>query len=166
MAQLGSQRTGGAGETEAGRSIRGGDVTEPIPMVPKEIALEAKLASYFGAPDADPHLRAAESFSMSLLREFFKAGGPDGDCLPWPKTSFTVRLRTGEVSLWPGINGHGKSLLTSQVALGLVAQGRRVVIASLEMPPVKTLRRMARQAIGNGTPTKEAIAQFIVSQSC
>lgn len=132
-----------------------------IPVVPQSIALESKLTEYFGAPDADPHLRAAETFGMGVLREFFKAGDPAGDTLPWPKTAFKIRLRPGEVSLWPGINGHGKSLLTTQVALDLVAQNRKVVIASLEMPPVKTLRRMGRQAIGSATPTKEAVGQFI-----
>lgn len=131
-----------------------------IDVIPNEIALQAKLVHYFGAPDADPQLRIAERWAGELFQEF-REGPIQGDTLPWSKTHPTVRLRRGEVSLWPGINGHGKSLMTSQVALDLVNQGRRVCIASLEMWPVKTLKRMARQAIGNGSPTTSAIGDFI-----
>jgi twinkle protein len=98
---------------------------------------------------------------LPCIDEFRKGTTLEGDALPWPKTAHTVRLRPGEVSLWPGINGHGKSLLTSQVAFDLVAQDRRVVIASLEMPPVRSLKRMARQAIGNSNPTEKAQGDFM-----
>jgi twinkle protein len=132
-----------------------------LDMLPSEIALEAKMVKYFGHPAADPHLRIAETWAGALLREFRDTGVAEGDSLPWSKTAHSIRLRPGEVSLWPGINGHGKSLLTSHVAVDLVAQDRRVVIASLEMTPSKTLKRMARQAIGNSRPTEAAQVGFI-----
>jgi twinkle protein len=132
-----------------------------LDVLPSEIALQAKMVRYFGSPDADPHLRIAESWGSALCAEFRNTGAAEGDSLPWSKTAHTIRLRPGEVSLWPGINGHGKSLLTSHVALDLVAQDRRVVIASLEMQPVKTLKRMARQAIGNNQPTNEIVGEFV-----
>jgi twinkle protein len=131
-----------------------------LEALPSEIALEAKLEHYFGHANADPRLRRAELWMGKLIREFGRKGF-DGAALPWSKTSHTIRLRPGEVSLWPGINGHGKSLLTSQVALDLVAQDRRVVIASLEMWPVKTLARMARQAIGNNNPSESILFEFV-----
>lgn len=131
-----------------------------LEALPAEIALEAKLEHYFGSGVADPRLRRAERWMGKLLKEFQRKG-QEGAALPWPKTQFSIRLRSGEVSLWPGINGHGKSLLTSQVALDLVAQGRRVVIASLEMWPVKTLARLARQAIGNNNPSESALIEFV-----
>lgn len=131
-----------------------------LDMLPSEIALEAKMAAYFGAPDTDPHIRIAERWAGDLRRAF-RPAGIEGDALPWSKTMHTIRLRPGEVSVWPGINGHGKSLLTAHVALDLIAQDRRVCIASLEMPPVKTLQRMARQAIGNSKPTDQIQVQFI-----
>ena len=129
-------------------------------MLPSEIALEAKLVKYFGTPDADPKLRVAEAWMMKLQAAFADTSN-GGACLPWSKTHDSIRLRRGEVSLWPGINGHGKSLLTSNVALDLVNQGERVCIASLEMWPVNTLKRMARQAIGTDKPTSRAIGEFI-----
>jgi twinkle protein len=132
-----------------------------LDRLPSEIALEERMVRHFGVPDADPHLRLASvGYTVPLIREF-ENQGTAGAALPWAKTHHTIRLRSGEVSLWPGINGHGKSLLTSHVALDLVAQGKRIVIASLEMQPVKTLKRMARQAIGNSNPSQDAIVQFV-----
>jgi twinkle protein len=82
-----------------------------------------------------------------------------GCVLPWQKVR-NVALRAGEVSLWAGVNGHGKSLLMGQVILGLMEQDKRCLIASFEMRPEITLARMARQATGLKLPTPEAIKQF------
>ncbi|MBA3589699.1 DnaB-like helicase C-terminal domain-containing protein [Methylibium sp.] len=65
--------------------------------------------------------------------------------LPWEKTHSLVQFRPGEVTLWGGVNGHGKSLMTGMAALSLMSQGERVCIASFEMKPKRTLERMARQ---------------------
>ena len=59
-----------------------------------------------------------------------------------------MRFGKGEVSLWIGINGHGKSRLLSQVMLSLCAQGYKVCNASFEMKPAATLQRMARMFCG------------------
>jgi twinkle protein len=68
--------------------------------------------------------------------------------LPWEKTGKDFQFRVGEVTLWAGQNGHGKSLVTSQVALSLMAQGEKVCIASFEMKPKTTIQRMARMFTG------------------
>lgn len=68
--------------------------------------------------------------------------------LPWSKTKDVFNFRPGEVTLWAGQNGHGKSLVTSQVALSLIGQDQKICIASFEMKPVTTLKRMVRQFIG------------------
>ncbi len=65
--------------------------------------------------------------------------------MPWRKTHAQVQFRPGEVTVWGGANGQGKSLLTGQVALSLCSQGERICVASFEMKPMKTLERMARQ---------------------
>jgi len=72
------------------------------------------------------------------------------DCtyLPWEDTKKNFQFRKGEVSLWSGQNGHGKSLMTSQVALSLLGQDQKVCVASFEMKPVVTLQRMARMWTG------------------
>lgn len=43
--------------------------------------------------------------------------------MPWAKTFNTFEFRPGEMTVWGGVNGHGKSMLTTMVALGLMAQG-------------------------------------------
>lgn len=68
--------------------------------------------------------------------------------LPWRKTHGKVAFRPGEVTLWAGANGSGKSLITGQVCMSLLAQNQKVCIASFEMKPQKTIERMARQYTG------------------
>lgn len=70
-----------------------------------------------------------------------------GDYLPWSKTHSKIRLRPGEISLWAGINGHRKSMISGQVALWL-SRDQPVCIASLEMKPESTIERMCTQAAG------------------
>jgi twinkle protein len=68
--------------------------------------------------------------------------------MPWPKTHDTFAFRDGEVTVYAGGNGGGKSLITGQIALYLIRQKQSVCIASFEMKPEKTLERMLRQFSG------------------
>lgn len=109
----------------------------------------------------EPHTKVlpAASFHDALIASF----GPSADSgerLPWEKTHDLVRFRPGEVSVWAGINGHGKSLLLGQVVLGLMAQNAPCAIASFEMKPVTTLHRMARQASMGALPSDTFLEQF------
>ena len=82
-----------------------------------------------------------------------------GQTLPWSKTTKNIRLRPGEVSLWAGINGHGKSNLLGQVtAWGL---NTKWLVASMEMPPAITVERMIKQVAGTGTPSIEYIEKVV-----
>jgi twinkle protein len=78
----------------------------------------------------------------------------------WDKTRAKVKFRPGEVSLWAGVNGHGKSTFLSQVVLDLSYQGERVMVASFEMKPVKQMQRMSRQAWAGREPTVQFLRQF------
>jgi twinkle protein len=68
--------------------------------------------------------------------------------LPWPHTKESFEFRKGEVTLWSGQNGHGKSLMTSEIALSVMGQDEKVCIASFEMKPITTMQRMARMWVG------------------
>ena len=68
-----------------------------------------------------------------------------GDCLPWTKTWDKFRFREGELTIWAGVNGNGKSLVMGMAALFFTTP---VVIASMEMLPEATIARMVRQATG------------------
>lgn len=62
-------------------------------------------------------------------------------------------FRPGELTIWTGYNGHGKSLLLNQVLLGLMTQGERVCVFSGEMSPVQQGKRLVKQATGLDRPT-------------
>jgi twinkle protein len=62
-------------------------------------------------------------------------------------------FRRGEVTLWTGYNGHGKSLLLNQVQIGLMQQGEKFCVFSGEMIPREQGRRMAKQLTGIDRPT-------------
>jgi twinkle protein len=50
--------------------------------------------------------------------------------------------------VYAGGNGGGKSLITGQIAMGLIKQGQKVCIASFEMKPKRSIYRMIRQFSG------------------
>lgn len=83
-----------------------------------------------------------------------------GDTLPWNKTHSQFRLRPQEVTIWAGINGHGKSLVTSHVVASLLKY-TTCLIASLEMPIAATGRRMVRQMVGTDNPTDSIIEKAL-----
>lgn len=95
------------------------------------------------------------------VRKYFEGGLiARGSHLPWDTHGLLVGLRPSEVSVWAGINGHGKSLLLGQCVLSLVDQGQKCLVASFEMRPEITLARMARQATGMRVPSPLALQSF------
>lgn len=84
-----------------------------------------------------------------------------GATLPWVKTQNNVRFRGGEVSLWQGINGHGKSQLLGQACVWFAAQNEPVCIASFEMKPVATVHRMLRQSAHTSSPSEQFAHKFL-----
>lgn len=63
------------------------------------------------------------------------------------------RFRPGEVTVWTGFNGHGKTQFLGQAMLGLMRHDERVLIFSGEMLPRRLMSRLTRQAAGTGQPT-------------
>lgn len=108
-----------------------------------------------------PHkVRSVKHWQDELLDEFGPGRVERGERLPWDRLADRVALRPGEVSLWFGFNGHGKSLILGQVVLGACAQGARACIASFEMRPRKTLGRMARQVVGRSDLSPSDVRRF------
>lgn len=125
----------------------------------KGVAADEVRACFSAAESLDPgELKAPTAFQKAVIEEFFPSGGePPGFTLPWMMKGKPVRVFRGEVTIWTGRNGHGKSLVLNQVALAAMHQGERVCIASFEMHPRKTLSRMIRQAHGKGELEKAEI---------
>ncbi len=75
-------------------------------------------------------------------------GARDGVPLPWPgQLQNLVRLKRGKLSLWAGINFHGKTTMLKMMALHLAKLGEKVCIASLEEDPEETMAGMVQMAI-------------------
>lgn len=106
----------------------------------------------------DPEeLKPATAYTDELLEAFNPTRPVIGMRTPWRKVGERIVFRPGEVSVWTGWNGHGKSQATSYVMAGGIRQGERVCIASMEMRPVSTLKRMTRQITATGNPTEQYI---------
>lgn len=113
-------------------------------------------SEYSKAPPEAAKVRPAGLYLQDVL-DRFNGQGIAGRTLPWSRTHGNVRLRPGEVSIWSGVNGHGKSLLLNQICAGLMDQGEKVCIASMEMKPAATMTRMCRQIAAVNRPTEELI---------
>lgn len=107
----------------------------------------------------DPEqLHRASEFADDLVAEFAtRVGDEYGIRLPFGKAGNSVVLRPEEVSIWLGVNGHGKSQGMGQITLGAMVQSFRCCVASMEHRPVKWLKRMVRQA----TATEQPSASYV-----
>lgn len=111
-----------------------------------------------GSQSLDPdELKSASAYASKVAAIF---SGEDNDLsgypIPWAKAHGTVRFRPGELTIWSGINGHGKSLMLGQVVMhGAKVRGIRACIASMEMPPERTVYRLTRQAAATMDPSRE-----------
>lgn len=108
------------------------------------------LTDYMQRQEMKHKVRRAADFEDLVIDYLTNDPTVTGERLPWRKAENMLRFRSGEVTLWTGINGHGKSLVLGQVVTGLVNQGASVCIASLEMQPRATLGKMIQQAKGDG----------------
>ena len=106
-------------------------------------------------------IKTAPTFREDLHSEFWGSEEAKGLSLPWQNAGSEFRVRPGEVTLWAGYNGHMKSMVTGYVLYHLMLQGEKACIASFEMKPRKTLRRMACQAIGTRNPTERYVDLFL-----
>lgn len=104
------------------------------------------FAAYERETEVKQRMRPASSYVQDLIHRYQNpTEAVKRGLMPWAKTHELIQFRPGEVTLWGGINGHGKSLVTGMVALSLCAQAEPCAMASFEMKPAKTLERMGRQ---------------------
>jgi twinkle protein len=110
----------------------------------------------------DPNeLRNASEFADAIWQEYTWID--DGLVLPWAKTHDLVKLRPGELSVWAGVNGHGKSSVVGHVVGALSMGGTRCCVASMEWRTAMWLARMGRQIGACARPSK-AFSDHIAKQ--
>jgi len=103
---------------------------------------------------------------FDTVEEVFRPTTPrnKGIPLPWSKTTDWFRIRPSEVTIWSGINSHGKSLLLSDICAYLMFRGENVLIASMEMTPASQMERLYRQILCKQLPKADehkACAEWI-----
>lgn len=104
--------------------------------------------AYLSMTEAKTKVHAAGTWIDEMIDGLGRERHEPKAYLPWEKTHAHFAFRPGETTLWVGVNGHGKSLITGLATLSLIAQSEPSCIASFEMKPPKTLERMARQWSG------------------
>ena len=107
------------------------------------------FASYLDETDAKARVKPARLWLEEIRDKIGKADLVKKVALPWSETSDKFNFRMGEVSIYGGYSGHGKSLVTTQIALSLMGQQEKVCIASFEMKPSVTLQRALRMFCGS-----------------
>ncbi len=95
-----------------------------------------------------------------VIDAFYGPNEDRGAYLPWNKAMDKLRLRKREVTVYAGINGHGKSGVACQIALGLARQAERSLLCSFEMRSAQTMQRMTRQAAADDAPSIPYIRAF------
>ncbi len=103
-------------------------------------------------------VRPVSDFTDLAFERLTNGVAVTGEPLPWNKTADKFRFRSGELTIWAGVNGNGKSLVMGQVALWLDSP---VVIASMEMKPEATVARLLRQAAGREDPTRQYVDAIV-----
>ena len=103
------------------------------------------FAQYLRETDTKQKVKPADAYLDDYLENAINPKQTKVCTLPWDKTASTFNFRQGEVTVYAGQNGSGKSMITGQIALGLIKQNYKVCIASFEMKPVRSVQRMLRQ---------------------
>ncbi len=107
------------------------------------------------APDT---VTRVKDYTSNVVSLFWPEGGQEeGYTFQHPSLRDKVVFRPGELTVWTGATGSGKSQILSDCSIGWLDEGSKVCVASLEMAPAQTLKRMVKQAGGTDRPTEQFI---------
>jgi twinkle protein len=120
----------------------------------RAVSRETMTVALRDARTLDPaELRNIGEFEDAIVAEMSRVD--EGMVLPFKKTHDRLKLRAGELSVWAGINGHGKSQLASQIVAYQATHGVRCCVASMEWRTPKWALRMQRQIGAVESPTEQ-----------
>ena len=119
-----------------------------------------RIKQYMTQPPEMANIKPASTWVDTVVENVCN---PDqelsGVPIQYAKHYENLRFRKGEVSIWSGYNGHGKSLILNQYAL-FACEWDRFVIISPEMPVHKTMQRMTHQATARRHPVEAEVRGF------
>lgn len=113
------------------------------------------FTQYLKETDSKQNVKSANLYIPSIKERMRKIATERKLWMPWEKTRESFYYRPGEMTVYAGMNGHGKSQVTAQIAMHLMQQGEKVCMASFEMKPIETIRLMSRMYIGTNPFTEE-----------
>ena len=125
------------------------------------------LKAGMGADEFGRAIAAARAFTPQAIKsprdfrdgvvEFFHPTGGIKPGLHPELFDHNIGFRPGEMTVWTGVSGHGKSALQSLTMLHAMQSGQKVAIASMEMTGAQTLARMICQMTLEPCPSKNQI---------
>lgn len=136
-------------------------------------ANEAHCSGRFLGPDFEDRVVAAKTLDPAELKNLGEMGDEIWETMypsdrkhagTEPPFNIDWRCRHGELSIWTGWSGHGKSHLINQFLVHDAHQGERICIASFEMPAGETGARLAQMILGF-TPRSDERAKLAPAES-
>lgn len=117
---------------------------------------------YFAEQELDSaRIKPASDWADEVIDRFHgQAAASNWTPTGFEKMAGKFDLRPGELTLWAGVNGHGKTTFLSHTMLKVMQANQRVCIASLEMRPRDSMAKMTQQAAGVGVPSPRYIRGF------
>jgi twinkle protein len=113
------------------------------------------FAEYYEKAKHSTTILQGSAFVLDAQQLINDRNNKTGSVLPWAKTHDDIQFNSG-VSVWAGINSHGKSTMLFQACIGFQKQGHTVCLASLEMEGGHILHTLSNQAAGC-----EASAEYV-----
>jgi len=111
------------------------------------------FTQYLKATDHATKVREAVSWTQEIRDELINPVREQVCTMPWQKTHAGFQFRKGEVTVYAGSNGGGKSMITGQIALDLIRQKQKCCVMSFEMKPKRSIYRALRQFAGENIDT-------------
>ena len=123
------------------------------------------LEDFMNPVDVEGHVFSPNNFREETLEWIENRNKKSGCQLPCLKET-DLRFIPGSMSIWAGVNGHGKSALVQQFCLWWAAgrftdKPEKVLFWSPEMAFHVQIERMVKQTLGVGDPTAKA-ASYIM----
>jgi twinkle protein len=115
------------------------------------------------AKPLDPEgLKQAGVYGDKIVRLFWPGDGSHvGYSMPYASLHRKLLFRPAEVTLWSGSAGSGKSQLISDCIPKWIQEGSRICVASFEMKPEWTLKRLVKQTGGLDRPSEPFIRAIL-----
>ena len=128
-----------------------------VKEIAKALELDDSQIHKYLKGDEKSYVQSPLEFFDVAIEHLQNRGKNPGGILPWD-IDFNILPHT--LTIWAGMNGHGKSLIVQQVMLYLMtgdysSREEKVLMWSPELAPVYQLERLARQIVGDPYPDPE-----------